>query len=271
MALDMDGTTLSSRHVLTPRTISALHKVDAAGIQVIIATGRPTNALQRFIDEMGFEKKLPAVCFNGACAILMQAKAPSGNEVVLTRGLTEQVTQSALRICREQGLVASFSYPDGSVAVPADERQERLLSTFEALEGVKQRRVADLEEHVKLAGPPLKVIAISETPEASAREALAALPHNTAHIFSAECHIEFLSPGVSKGDTLALLCKTLGIPLDAVMAFGDNHNDKEMLSLVGEGVAMKNANDAVKAVAARTCQWSNDEEGVARELEALLL
>ena len=44
-----------------------------------------------------------------------------------------------------------------------------------------------------------------------------------------------------------------------------------MLREVDEGVAMANAKASVKALATRVSQWSNDEDGVARELEALFL
>jgi len=49
-----------------------------------------------------------------------------------------------------------------------------------------------------------------------------------------------------------------------------NNNDKEMLELVGEGVAMRNAKESIKAIANRVSEWTNDDEGVARELEVLL-
>jgi len=117
-----------------------------------------------------------------------------------------------------------------------------------------------------------KVVALVEgDPESCVQEARARLPEGLVHIMAAEMHVEFVSPKVSKGHTLAAICRdSLGIPLEDVMAFGDNHNDKEMLQLVGEGVAMGNAKDAVKQVAKRVCAWSNDEEGIANELEAIL-
>jgi hydroxymethylpyrimidine pyrophosphatase-like HAD family hydrolase len=44
--------------------------------------------------------------------------------------------------------------------------------------------------------------------------------------------------------------------LDAgqAMAFGDNHNDLEMISAVGCGVAMGNATQALKDIAADVCK-----------------
>ena len=83
-------------------------------------------------------------------------------------------------------------------------------------------------------------------------------------------HIEFVNEHVNKAAALRRLCDVLGVPLAGVVAFGDAMNDLEMLSSVGLGVAMKNAREAVKAVAAETCDFTNDEDGVARRCEALI-
>jgi hydroxymethylpyrimidine pyrophosphatase-like HAD family hydrolase len=45
---------------------------------------------------------------------------------------------------------------------------------------------------------------------------------------------EVLCAGVSKGDALKSLVDRLGIPMDAVMAFGDGDNDCEMLRYSGD-------------------------------------
>uniref|UniRef100_A0A7S2PTM5 Uncharacterized protein n=1 Tax=Zooxanthella nutricula TaxID=1333877 RepID=A0A7S2PTM5_9DINO len=185
--------------------------------------------------------------------------------------LSAPAARAVLAFCRDAGWCASCCFASGpSMASPADAEQERRLREFEELEGTVQQRVADLGEALAGGGPPLKVVAMVPDPEAAAAAARAALPAELVHIIAAEVHIEFISPEVSKGQAVARLCgDVLGIPLAEVLAFGDNSNDLEMLRLVGEGVAMANAKEAVKSAADRVCAWTNDEEGVARELEAL--
>ena len=61
--------------------------------------------------------------------------------------------------------------------------------------------------------------------------------------------VEFLRKDVSKGATLLQICGQIGVDISQVAAFGDGDNDKEMLDLVGLGVAMKNAKSAAKEVA----------------------
>ncbi|CAE8716678.1 unnamed protein product [Polarella glacialis] len=265
----MDGTTLNSQHALTPRTVEAIRRADALGLQVIIATGRPVASLQPFIDQLSLKSPVPAVCFNGACAMMLRANTPEENRVLLSRGLDREAARLVLQLCEERDWCVSHSSPGGAAAAPRSPQQEEQLRAFEALEGIKQERVASLD--LLDLPPPLKLVVLAEDPEACAALARASLPDGVANIIAAEMHIEFLSRSVSKGDTLQRLCADhLGISIAEVIAFGDNHNDREMLQLVGHGVAMHNAKDAVKAIAARVCKWSNDDEGIARELEALM-
>lgn len=285
VALDMDGTTLSSRHGLAPRTAEAIRRADAAGLRVVIATGRPAVALQPFVDQLALPGPVPAVCFNGACTLFLQAEAsrppaPVGQgpeaegqtgRVVFAETLTLEAAEQVLGLCRELDWCASYCRALASAAAPRGAEHERLLRSFERLEGVRQERLPGFDAFLAAGELPLKVVAMADDPDANAAQARAALPEGLVNIIAAEQHVEFVSPDVNKGKALARLCsEELGVALQDVIAFGDNNNDREMLRLVGEGVAMGNAKDAVKAVADRTCAWTNDQEGVARELEQLL-
>ena len=77
------------------------------------------------------------------------------------------------------------------------------------------------------------------------------------------------APGVNKGATLAEFAAQLQIDAAAAVAFGDMPNDLEMLRWAGRGLAVANAHEAVRA-AADAVVGSNDEDGVAIELESLL-
>ncbi|MBW4081103.1 Cof-type HAD-IIB family hydrolase [Paenibacillus sp. S150] len=54
----------------------------------------------------------------------------------------------------------------------------------------------------------------------------------------------------SKAGGIQQMMKILGVPREDIYAFGDGLNDLEMLSFVGHGIAMGNAEDEVKAAAA---------------------
>ena len=58
--------------------------------------------------------------------------------------------------------------------------------------------------------------------------------------------LEFLAPGVSKGQAVRWLARRLGIPLEQTLAIGDQYNDLEMIAAAGHGVAMPSAPPAVR-------------------------
>ena len=64
------------------------------------------------------------------------------------------------------------------------------------------------------------------------------------------------------------LAKIFQIDLKEIVAFGDEVNDMEMLEKAGLGIAMENADDAVKRKADETTK-SNEEDGVAVKLEQI--
>jgi len=81
---------------------------------------------------------------------------------------------------------------------------------------------------------------------------------------------EIFAPGVNKGSGAARLAEHLGVSLDSVLALGDAENDVEMLTFVGAGVAMGNANAKAKG-AADVVVGTSDDDGVAEALRRFVL
>ena len=79
-------------------------------------------------------------------------------------------------------------------------------------------------------------------------------------------NIEINSALSTKGRALERLCEMLGIDPADTVAFGDGSNDISLLRAAGCGVAMENAEPAVKAAADRVT-GTNDDSGVAMVLE----
>lgn len=71
--------------------------------------------------------------------------------------------------------------------------------------------------------------------------------------------------GATKGQALCAVADALNIPIETVVAFGDDINDIDMLRTAGASVAMSNAIENVAAVADYIC-GDCDEDGVARWL-----
>ncbi|MBC9701862.1 MAG: HAD-IIB family hydrolase, partial [Leuconostoc sp.] len=83
--------------------------------------------------------------------------------------------------------------------------------------------------------------------------------------------LEFSPKGVNKAYALNYLLNVFNFSPEQLIAFGDEHNDTEMLAFAGVGYAMKNANDVLLPFADKQTEFSNENDGVAKELEKIFL
>ena len=86
---------------------------------------------------------------------------------------------------------------------------------------------------------------------------------------SVPTNIEMNLAAANKGEALLRLCRFLGVPPEATVAFGDGTNDLSLLRAAGLGVAVANAEPALLAAADRVTA-SNEDDGVARTIRELL-
>ena len=82
--------------------------------------------------------------------------------------------------------------------------------------------------------------------------------------------LEIVPKGVQKAMALSIVAHSLDVQSKNIIAFGDEHNDLELLDYAGWGVAMQNATNQLKAVANDVTPKTNDEDGLADYLEEFL-
>ena len=90
-------------------------------------------------------------------------------------------------------------------------------------------------------------------------------------IFRSEPYfLEIMPKDIDKASSLERLCLQLGLERAEIAACGDGLNDISMIQYAGLGIAMANAQEAVK----RVCDFvtkSNEEEGVAYAIDRFIL
>jgi HAD superfamily hydrolase (TIGR01484 family) len=64
LVLDIDGTLLDEQNLIRPRTFQAINRARAAGVVVMLATGRSSWGTREIIDQL--ELDTPAIVVNGA-------------------------------------------------------------------------------------------------------------------------------------------------------------------------------------------------------------
>ncbi|UBV42681.1 Cof-type HAD-IIB family hydrolase [Deinococcus taeanensis] len=263
IATDLDGTLLRSDLRVSARTRAALDAARAAGVHVVPVTARQPRGLRLIADAAGFTGW--ALCGNGAHGVhlstgetLFEAHVTVGAQRALARALAARVPGLLFVSVRRGGEV--FAAQAGYADIAQFEDHKRWPHEMDAL---------PLED--VLAEPSLKFIVRHPalSPAGLLPEVQALKLPGFAVTHSGAPFLEVLAEGVSKAWGLERLCTHLGVARTEVLAFGDAPNDVEMLAWAGRGVAMGNAGAEARAAAGEVT-FTNDEDGVAAVIEALL-
>ena len=259
VAIDIDGTLINDQRQITPKTAAALKKATAAGVKVVLCTGRPMTGVAAYLKELGVADQDDeyVISFNGGLA-----QSTSGNVIInhsiafadyadwenycLKQGVHSQIETRDYIYTTNQNLSKYTVYESGLVNMPV-----RYRSMDEMAREHDQYIVA-------------KAMMVDE--KAKIDSALASLPQNLRDRFSIvrseDFYLEFMHPSASKGKTLKTLSDQLGIEQDEVMALGNAQNDNSMIEFAGIGVAMGNSVPETLKIADATVAYNN-HDGVA--------
>lgn len=258
ISLDLDGTLLGPDGDLTPGAAGAIAQARAAGMRVVLNTGRPMTEAGYFARRAGCDSLVS--CLGGA----LLGDARTGEE--LRRwDIPQPWGYRALEICLGRGLeITIFS---GNRVVLDPFSKESLLRTYPYPQFHGSAIVAeDPLAYMKERNMPVTKIHGDWGPCPRAElEGLEQLELTT----STPTDFEIIPKGVNKGSTLALIALMYGIPLEQCAAVGDSENDLPMLEAAGWSFAMGNAPEQVKA-AARQVVPANDQKGVVRAILSCL-
>ena len=255
IALDLDGTLLDADRRITDRSGRVLQRAVTAGATVVLCTGRPPRMTHAYADELGLER---SIVFNGASFVDQRDRTCVHHHV-----LSADEARAVVRQLREgaPGIGIGLETTEGWFLDSAMFENRRIRLESEGLP--PPNGVGDVEQF--LGDGAIKVFA--RHPERSVDELTAALEGAVGYAtWSGKYLLEVMHPAVNKRNALQRLCLELDLTSGDVAAFGDNHNDVEMLAWAGHGVAMANASEGAKAVASEVTA-SNTENGVAQVLE----
>ena len=244
---DIDGTLLVPGKKVSEKNIEAVHKMIAAGVKVIIATGRMHCAALPVAAQLGVS--VPIISYNGAVI-----KSSSG-EMIHAKYMDEGKALALINFFEERGWCLQ-SYSDDVLYVP---KRDNGVIFYETMLSVTATEVGWDGLRSRLKDVP-KLLSVSDTPEET-DEKLAAVEK----VFGGQIEItrsaprfcEFMSLGISKASAIKILADKYGIANDEILAIGDSDNDLPMIMSVGCGVAMGNAVARVKAACPRitdTCE-----------------
>ena len=262
IATDLDGTLLTSTRQISARTIQILEAAREAGIWIVPASGRQPFSIADVVEGTFLDEGL-VLGANGAVGYHL------GRRELIFEELLSVEAQTALYcalVQRFPGVRCASIRAGGAQYFP----QFGYVGFMDPGDHVRGEELQEYPLEQVLDAPSVKLVVRS--PEVAPEDLLAACRdlnmEGVAPSISGAAFLEVAAAGVDKASGLARLVQSLGIESHEVVAFGDNHNDIEMLSWAGLGVAMGNAVPEALA-AANAIALTNDEDGLAVFLEGL--
>ncbi|KDN59163.1 Cof-type HAD-IIB family hydrolase [Exiguobacterium sp. AB2] len=270
--LDLDGTLLNDQKMISPKTKETLLSLQANGIRIVLASGRPKRGIEPFATELKLEQYGGLiVSSNGACV----TDATTG-ETLFEQAIDRDVARAILDHLTGFDVIPMLN--DETYMYVNDVFSGMLELNGEPFNIIKYESRGgrfQLREEPRLADaiafPVYKILVAGQPDYLQANVDAMSQPFNqqVTGMFTANMYYEFTDYGIDKARALDHVFQQVGIASDQTIAFGDGHNDRSMLEYAGISVAMDNAVDAIKAIATDVTR-SNNEEGIALHLARYL-
>ncbi|HLR03962.1 MAG TPA: Cof-type HAD-IIB family hydrolase [Virgibacillus sp.] len=237
VALDMDGTLLNSSEEISDKTKAVIKSALDKNIHVVLSTGRSLTTSFPYGQELNLTSYI--ITCNGGEIWTME------KELVEQNLMEAKLIEKLWYLCQEQDVTTWMVSTDNIYrnSRPDDFYIHKWLKF--GCHTLDQQKLDDILKELSYMGDV---------------EITNSLPNN----------MEVNPKGVHKANGLKTVCQKLGLTMDEVLAAGDSLNDMKMIQEAGIGVAMGNAQEAIKK-AADVITDTNDENGVARVIEQYVL
>lgn len=268
LAIDLDGTLLTEDKQLPPANITAIQEALAAGVQVVICTGRTLPGVREIMAQLPFTGEEDFLILQNGSVTHRLHNLEIIEQVTLSSQARAALMDFA-RIFDEEGAQLVAFDQEGMMLVSQYEANEIVISDSKALSTpITHFTAAEFLAYegfnkAMVLGEPAILDGLKD------RVPSDVLDHFSP-VRSQPIIAEFLVKGVSKATGLKSLADRLGVDAAHVMAIGDQLNDLEMLEWAGLGVAMGNAVAGIKEVA-DVVTGSNEDAGVAQAIEKYIL
>lgn len=281
IASDMDGTLLNDKMVISKRNAAAVKEAQKQGIHFIVSTGRAYDEVKPLITEAGFN--CPMITLNGAFVLDENGKEISAapipdsiaKKIMLTlkkNGLYFEVI-TAKGVCSDNKAKRIENFAELLASISPDTTYKLAVTLASAR--MELMNINYVDNYMDLVDDPKTVIGKIVVFSPEGQKVLGPIKDelskndNLVITSSGPGNIEINHVNAQKGVALQAYADSLNIPMDNVMAIGDNNNDVSMLKAAGISYAMGNGSDEVKMLA-KYITAPNTEDGAGIAIEEVL-
>jgi len=260
IAIDLDDTLLRDDLSISERNIKAIRDAVDKGVKVILASGRATQSVTRYLDKLGLE--LPVIAYQGARVVDTKTGA-----VMVERELEYSQAIPIIRFAEENHIHCNI-YVDDVVYIEKMNKWAELYKRRTQVNPMKE--VGKLSDFLNTS--TTKIIYVDEPEKIQQiKDQVKEIASQDVNVFiSKPEYLEFTSKYATKGEAVKFLGQHFGISRQEIMAIGDTYNDISMIEYAGLGVCMSNGPEEVRKIA-NYVTLSNEEDGVAHAIEKFVL
>lgn len=283
-AIDLDGTMLNQYGLVTQRTKEAIKNAQESGIEVVIASGRPTDSVKTIAQEINSNKYF----ISGNGAIIYDI---TNDEIIYENTLKKQKVLDIIKICEENSIYYNI-YTEKEILAKSlqcnvlyyykenlnkDEKNKTQINIVENIYNYISNRdekvvkITICDNHQVIFNSimrKLKEISEIEVLEVS-HMSRKIIKQGTEDVPIEYFYTEISAKNVDKWNAIEFLKEKMKIEKNEIIAIGDNMNDKTMIENAGLGIAMGESTPVIKEIADVVTD-TNCNDGVAKALENIL-
>lgn len=271
LAIDLDGTLLDRRGQVSAENRAALHAAHAAGLKIVLCTGRSFTETRPILDQIGLD--LDATVTVGGALITDVATG----RTIERREIDAALAAESLAWFRARRKTVLWLTDRDAAGYDGHclwhEQRHPAIGRWLEKSGCSMRLSDTIPEQMPAA------LRITIVDEPAALEQIA-LPFREAfgerfsfNVINVPLYefsvLETFAGDVTKWTGVQRLCRRWNIDPARTATIGDDVNDVSMIQHAGLGAAVGNAIEAVKKIAKLTVR-SHDEHGVAEFVRHLL-
>ena len=270
LATDIDGTLLNPQFQISEGDLAALRRAHAAGMEIVLVTGRRHTFALPIAQQLGFDLWL--ISSNGA--VTRSLSGETFHRDLMPAEICRQLCE-AMILFRGNTVLTFDKEVKGAIVlehldeIGASIRRwlEKNMEFIEFVVPIERALVTDPVQTMFCGTMARMSLALEALKGTGLMDKITVL--RTEYPVRDLSMIDVLNRGCSKGHALERWARHRGFHRDEVMAVGDNHNDVEMLEFAGHPVIMGNACEELRARGWRVT-LGNEACGVAAALEEVM-
>ena len=265
VAIDLDGTLLTSDKKVLPETIKDINEASEKGIHIVYSTGRGPAEMQEILDILPSIRY--GICMSGALVYDFKE-----HKTIYINSIPRDIVNIIIEAVKFDDPMIHLLTESESIV-----REDQInhmkdfnMEVYQPMYKKFARTVKNMKEEInKYEGiPKINIYFRSKKARQEAYDKLKNL--NIDFSLAENTSLEMNAKDINKGKGLSILASYLGVSISQIIGIGDGNNDYSFLKIVGLPIAMKNANENIKNIS-KYITDDNNSNGVGKAIRKFCL